>query len=67
MECPNCGEKSKVVDSRKVELNVFRVRECKTCGLRFYTEETEIDTDDAKIYMAAIKRSLRNLTKNRKD
>ena len=50
MECPNCGEKSKVVDSRKVELNVFRVRECKTCGLRFYTEETEIDTDEAKIY-----------------
>lgn len=57
MECPKCSGKSNVVNSRKVEMNVFRVRVCKDCGFRFYTEEVEIDNEEARAYMAAIKRA----------
>lgn len=34
MECPNCGDRNTTVkDSRKVEMNVFRIRHCKKCEL----------------------------------
>lgn len=66
MECPNCGRKSNVINSRAVEMNVFRVRVCKNCGFRFYTEEITIDKDEANAYMAAIKRSERLRYKERK-
>lgn len=59
MECPKCEGKSRVVDSRKVETIVFRRRICNVCGYRFYTEEIQIEKDEADIYMAALKREQR--------
>lgn len=56
MMCPECDGKSKVIDSRVVELNVFRVRKCSGCGLKFYTEEISIDQEEARAYMSALKR-----------
>lgn len=47
MICPECEGKTKVVVSKSVELNVYRKRECKECGYTFYTEETEIDDNEA--------------------
>lgn len=60
MECPECGGKTSVINSREVEANVFRARECKKCKHRFYTEEVEIDKEEADEYMAFIKEKDRN-------
>ena len=60
MECQNCGSlKTNVIDSRKVEMNVFRIRKCSNCGYKFYTEEVEISTEEAAAYVAAVKRKYR--------
>ena len=58
MECPNCGDKNTIVkDSRKVEMNVFRIRFCNKCNTKFYTEEITIDDiETVRAYMSAIKR-----------
>lgn len=42
MECTHCGSKTKVIDSRKTEVEVKRRREClnKKCQARFTTVET---------------------------
>lgn len=65
MECPYCSSNlSKVIDSRKVEMNVFRTRVCTKCDSKFYTEEVVITEEEARFYMAAIKRKYR---KERKD
>lgn len=40
MKCPECGyEDSKVIDSRPVENNIRRRRECLSCKCRFTTYE----------------------------
>ncbi len=39
MQCPFCGSKSKVVDTRSSGEGVRRRRECKDCGQRFTTYE----------------------------
>ena len=65
MECPYCSSNlSRVIDSRKVEMNVFRTRVCKKCGSKFYTEEVTITEEEAKFYMAEIKRKYRKERKN---
>lgn len=64
MECPYCESSSTcVINSRKVELNVFRIRRCKECGAKFYTEEAVIDDEEARPYLAAIKRYYRDKKK----
>lgn len=64
MECPYCSSNlSKVIDSRKVEMNVFRTRVCKRCNSKFYTEEVVITEEEARFYMAAIKRKYRKVRK----
>ncbi len=41
MQCPNCGEDSKVIDTRTTDYGatVKRRRECVSCGKRFTTYE----------------------------
>lgn len=43
MTCPNCNEKTKVIDSRTDEDSTERRRECTTCGYRFSTVELDRD------------------------
>ena len=43
MFCPKCNAKTKVIDSRICEEEVFRRRKCNECGYIFYTEEFESD------------------------
>jgi len=38
MNCPECGEKTAVVNSRKINKTVMRRRVCE-CGFRFTTNE----------------------------
>ncbi|MEC5422098.1 hypothetical protein QGM71_01145 [Virgibacillus sp. C22-A2] len=38
MECPECEDKTKVIDSRKTEV-MYRRRECRSCKHRFSTYE----------------------------
>ena len=45
MNCPNCGEKTFVQESRRREYTVFRVRKCPACKYRFRTCEA-YDLDD---------------------
>lgn len=39
MQCPYCGKKSRVVDTRSAGEGVRRRRECQICGRRFTTYE----------------------------
>jgi transcriptional regulator NrdR family protein len=41
MPCPQCGGKTRTVDSRTSDSNVRRRRQCKDCGHRFSTRELE--------------------------
>lgn len=61
MMCPNCDSyNTKVMDSRPIELNVFRKRKCLECGNIFHTEELTIDDDSVvREYMSAIKANYR--------
>lgn len=43
MTCPECGEKTVVVNSKAYEDYIWRRRECVCCKLRFNT--VEIDED----------------------
>lgn len=62
MECPECGNnKSRVMFSRGVEMNTFRVRECVSCHHKFYTEEIEITKEEGDEYYAAIKKEQRRM------
>lgn len=49
MECPECGSKTKVLDSRKYAGAVYRKRECKLYNFTFWTEEIEIDSNSKVI------------------
>ena len=46
MNCPECGEKSKVLETRKLRKTVVRIRKCSACGKAFETEEKR--TGDGK-------------------
>ena len=52
MNCPVCGEKTKVTDSRPNEDSVRRHRKCLECGYVFVTIEMDEDmvrkTEDKK-------------------
>lgn len=50
MNCPECDGKTRVRDSRRVEMVVARKRECIECGYSFYTQEEEVDEPDALKY-----------------
>jgi len=39
MNCPACGNSTRIIDSRKAARRVRRRRECKECGQRFTTLE----------------------------
>ena len=43
MTCPNCGDKTIVINSRPHEDNTYRRRECVSCGQRFSTVEIDVD------------------------
>lgn len=45
MDCPECGNASRVLDSRAVEGRVYRRRICKTCEFRFSTYEAYDETN----------------------
>lgn len=49
MECPECDNRTRVLDSRRYAGAVYRKRECKTCHFRFWTEELEIEEDSQMI------------------
>lgn len=40
MLCPDCGNKTKVIDSRTDGKCVLRRRKCVKCGLVFFTSES---------------------------
>lgn len=43
MTCPNCGDKTIVINSRPHEDNTYRRRECVSCCQRFSTVEIDAD------------------------
>lgn len=45
MNCPECGKKTEVVNSRKIKKTVMRRRACK-CGYRFTTNEIIVVLSD---------------------
>jgi transcriptional regulator NrdR family protein len=44
MNCPKCGSGTYVVDSRTKEFGVYRRRECRVCGNRISTTETDSES-----------------------
>lgn len=60
MECPNCGNvKTKIIETRKVEMNTYRQHLCLNCKNRFYTEESIIDNEEGRFYCASYKKMYR--------
>ena len=47
MNCPECGKKTKVLETRKLTKIVVRVRKCLDCKKVFETEEKR--TGDGKV------------------
>jgi len=43
MDCPNCGAKSLISDTRTIDRVTYRRRKCSKCKYLFYTEEIEND------------------------
>lgn len=58
MNCPICGCKTEIVDTRYDCESVHRVRKCVECGHRFYTAEYE-SNDNGEEYRR-VKRSNKN-------
>ena len=50
MTCPMCNGNTKVIDSRKSTDHTIRYRQCKKCGYKFRTLET-----DEEIYNRVVK------------
>lgn len=47
MECPICGRKAKVIDTRYSTNNrIYRKRRCSECGYDFLTIESEVFVDE---------------------
>lgn len=51
MFCSNCGNRTKVVESRSFEEGTFRKHICKSCGNVMYTEEYESDDHEGLSYI----------------
>ena len=67
MRCPECGEETEVVDSRKSHNTIRRRRECLNCGLRFTTYEVlDYDYQDLKKLLECSK-ELHSIIKRNKD
>lgn len=45
MNCPKCGEKTKVIDLSTAPDEKYRKRNCRVCGHKFYTIEYEVEYD----------------------
>lgn len=61
MTCPECGEKTKVLESKDNEDFVERRRECYSCGYRFNT--IEVDKD---LYERVVNRNYKRVKGERK-
>lgn len=46
MKCPECNEKTTVLDTRRAPQEVYRHRKCTSCGHTFYTVEYEVEDDE---------------------
>ena len=58
MLCPECNNKTRVIDSRVVEDVVVRKRKCKNCNYIFYTEEIEVvNSDTLKMFYSSVRES----------
>ena len=69
MNCPKCGSKAKVIDSRPYESYIIRRRECNGCKHRFTTYEISLrEYEDGKQAINTVKqvKELIGLTERRK-
>ena len=60
MTCPVCGEQTVVYNSATDIECVYRLRICKVCGHRFYTEEVENETARTRLYKIRNERQKEN-------
>lgn len=68
MNCPICGGKSQVVESKADCETVVRIRRCVECKHRFYTTELELDSSyaDFREIRRPIERAIRARRKEAK-
>ena len=57
MTCPDCNEKTKVIDSTAFEDSIERRRECLACGYRFNTIEIDKELYERLVKMNDKKQS----------
>jgi transcriptional regulator NrdR family protein len=65
MTCPECGGKSKVVNTAKDVDEVVRLRRCTVCNHPFYTAERDIDPDYDSEVIARIRYGVKRSRKKR--
>jgi transcriptional regulator NrdR family protein len=59
-KCPECGNRSAVIDSRETEITVRRQRECVTCKRRWTTWETIVSPETV---LAIMRKSMQQITR----
>ena len=57
MMCPECGENTKVLESRIDVDGVYRRRRCPSCDHTFYTAETITDSEAFNGTRKSVKRN----------
>lgn len=51
MQCDKCGRlDSKVIETRRLKRTVFRRRECKPCGERWWTQEAHVNSAPSSLH-----------------
>ena len=65
MNCPKCGMRTTVTETRQVGRDVIRVRICKSCNYRFYTTEFESDYFDGVDKLVQFHKQYREQRKER--
>ena len=65
MNCPICGGKTKVIESRSDCEGVYRKRQCKECKYFIFTSELESDNEDFNRIMREIRLDEHNKNYNK--
>ncbi len=68
MNCPKCSSSNcGVIDTFQSELETYRIKKCKDCGFKFYTEEKVKPAEDVQpIFARWTKERLRKMRAKKK-
>lgn len=63
MNCPKCGKKSKIIETRQVPEKVVRLHRCWSCEHEFITMEVYVTKETGKIALSEGRKNIRRSKK----